>query len=624
MTEAKLPIDAVIEVSFEGGHKVGGIYTVLLSKSEQMRRNWGDNYFLIGFYWPDDARTELVPEEPPPEVVPSLKRLADRGIICHWGRWVRGSNVRLILVEAGDYIMNDVPSNKGVDKRINVLKWDLWKDYGVDSMMMGHDFNEPIGWSTACGEVIEELTQSPLLKGKRVVAQFHEWLAGGALLHLHKQKSQVGLVFTTHATILGRSIASSGRDLFRMVFEGAKKDAVVDPHEAYNYKCEGKHLMEVACAKNADAFTTVSKTTAKEAGFILGQKVDAVLPNALDFSTFGSAEKLSVSHAKNRKKVKRFLRSYFAPFYDINLLGCLIFYTCGRYEFSNKGIDIFIEALGELNKRLKKQKDANEVYAFVWVPSGIAGMKDWVLRTKVMLDRLEELVDEELENVRFELIDAITSQDMKALKKGTKVSDRFVADVTGLVGQFKREGTPPHCAFNLMYDENHDMVINHLKRAGLNNGQKDKVRVIHYPSYLTKSDQVLGLSYYEALNAGDMGVFPSRYEPWGYTPAEAAAQMALSVTTDQAGFGQFVLENTKGKKRNGIQVLAMEGKKRSDVVAQLADFMEEVALMDKDDLIELKLNGRDIAELSDWRRQVENYIAAYGLALEGSIKRVKS
>ncbi|HIE41627.1 MAG TPA: hypothetical protein EYP80_03080, partial [Candidatus Aenigmarchaeota archaeon] len=542
-----------------------------------------------------------------------FEELRLKGINIYYGRWIRGNDVRLILVDANAFMNQEIEYNGRVDRRINHIKGELWARHGVDSMLMGYDFDEAVGWSTAVGHLIEKIvSKNP---DKKIVTHFHEWLSGAGLLYFKRNKIRVATVFTTHATILGRSIAATGADLSRMIHEGLKQGKTIDIHACYQHKVEGKHLMEVACAKESDIFTTVSKTTAKEAEFIYGKKVDMVVPNALDFSKFPTVEKLSVSHAKNRLKIKKFLRTYFAPYYKINLMGCLIFFICGRYEFRNKGIDVYIKALSELNKRLKKIADSNEVYAFIWIPTAIKGPKESVMKNMVTFRRILEIIDDELEQVKFNLIDIVTSREMDNIDIRSILSERFIADCKSIGSQFKREGKPPLCAFDLLYDEDKDTIIRYLKQCGLTNAADDKVRVIFYPAYLTNADQLLGLEYYDALNGSDLGVFPSTYEPWGYTPAETAGLTTLAITTDQAGFGQFLLENTDQSKKPGIRVILRDEKSDEEVIAQLTAIMEEVTLMNKDTLVEKKISAREIAELSDWRKQIVHYINAHNAAI---------
>jgi glycogen(starch) synthase len=616
--------EILFEVSYEGGHKVGGIYTVLLSKAAQMKKIYGNNYYVIGIFNPESARINFDSTTPPPEFAKVIQELDKVGIKCYYGKWLRASNVNLILIDSTKFAEKIVPTaNNSVDKNINLLKHWLWKKYGIDSMMMGGDFNECVAWSISVGKLIERLLGTSMFKGKKIVAHFHEWLAGAGLLYLRSKNLPIGLVFTTHATFLGRCIASSGRDLSKIVSEGLKRKETIGMNEAYNFHVEGKHILEVQCTHNADIFTTVSEVTAAESAYILGRKVDVVLPNALDFSKFASVDKLSAMHQEGRWKIKRFLKAYFGPYYKINLEGARIFFICGRYEFSNKGIDIFIRALGKLNKRLKKENFTKEIFAFIWVPSSTSGPKDEVLRNMMRFHSIENYIRNSLQTIRRNMLDMVCDGTFSKEDLVKVFGSRFISDCKDLSEKFlnKSGKYPPLCAFRLTYDEATDVILNELHHVGLNNAPENKVKVVFYPTYLSATDQLLGLDYYSALNGADAGFFPSKYEPWGYTPVETSALFSLSVTTDLAGFGKFLLDNVGQTENSGIRVILRQDRSDEDAINQLTEILHEFSIVPLDKFMKLKMNARLTAEKTDWNKLIKYYIKAHNMALEKAQQR---
>ena len=79
-----------------------------------------------------------------------------------------------------------------------------------------------------------------------------------------------------------------------------------------------------------------------------------------------------------------------------------------------------------------------------------------------------------------------------------------------------------------------------------------KVKVIFVPTYLNKADGIFNKDYYELLVGMDITVFPSYYEPWGYTPLESVAFSVPTITTTLAGFGLWV---DKQREHLGVEVI---------------------------------------------------------------------
>jgi len=248
--------DILFEVAFEVCNKVGGIYAVLESKAARMVELYKGNYFAIGPYYPERAILETIKQKPPKYCEKIFSSLDKNGIKCHYVKWLVQGKPNVILVEFDNLLEN-----------VNNIKTELWKKYKIDSWETKFDFEEPIAWSTAVGMLIERLI--PCFENKNIVAHFHEWLSGAALLYL---KDKIPTVFTTHATMLGRTIAGWGEDLYKEVNDAIYNNVSLDPKRPYKYGIQAKHQMEKACAENCTVFTTTSEITAKEASYILGKR----------------------------------------------------------------------------------------------------------------------------------------------------------------------------------------------------------------------------------------------------------------------------------------------------------------------------------------------------------------
>lgn len=578
--------DNFIEVSFEVANKVGGIHQVLKSKSGKMQDYYGDSYVTVGFYDEESAREEFAPRECP-EYGDVIQNLEKEGIEVHCGVWTIPSSPRCLLLDVS-----------GMEKDVDEIKQELWEEYNVDSMEAGEDFEEPVKWSYAVGKLLEGLEKE--LEGETVV-QAHEWLSGPALF-----QTELPSVFTTHATVLGRALSNSDFDLM-----GAVDSGNVDDSMASDYGVKAKHQVEKAAAENSEVFTTVSKTTGKEAEAVLGVEPDVILSNGFNVDDFPSLEELSYQHTKKKEHVKEFLRAYFKPYYDVDLESDpRILYTSGRYEFHNKGLDVFIDALSKVN-----QQEGDNFFVFILVPSGVKQQKMEVLENMSLYQELEDSVNDLMPRIRSELLDALTS-DAEVMDEIGSVIEGRSARLESLERNFraKQDQTPPLCAFDLDYPE--DEILTALWENGLRNREEDRVKVVFYPTYLSVGDRLLSMDYNDFIVASSAGIFPSYYEPWGYTPVETAANGALSVTTDMAGFGQFLVEKTSEDERKGIRVLEREKQSDEEAAEDLAGMIEDFVSYPKTEITERKHNARKLAQLTSWDKLGENYAEAHEKALE--------
>ncbi len=587
--------DVLFEVAFEVCNKVGGIYAVLESKAARMVELYKRNYFAVGPYYPERAILETIKQKPPTYCEKIFSDLNKNGIKCHYVKWLVEGKPNVILVEFDNLLEN-----------VNDIKTELWKKYKIDSWETGFDFDEPIAWSTAVGMLIEKLI--PCFENKKIVAHFHEWLSGAALLYL---KDKIPTVFTTHATMLGRTIAGWGEDLYKEVDDAIYNNIPLDPKRAYKYGVQAKHQMEKACAENCTVFTTTSEITSKEATYILGKGHDIIVPNGLDIERFPTMEEFALLHRKYREKIKHFLSAYFNPYYKTNLWDAMIFFTAGRYEFRNKGYDIFIEALGKLNERMKKEKIKKNVFVFFFVPRGDIRENIDLMESTQLYDDMRETVDDELPWIEEMTLDLLAKGKMPKMK--VIFRKEFLEECKRKIAAFKKNGSPPFSAY--IVDED-DLIVNAFKKNKLLNKIDDKVKVIFYPSYLSTTDRLLSLNYEQAVQGSHLGVFPSYYEPWGYTPLECAANGVLAITSDFAGFGIFIKQNSDQSKKPGIMVLERDNKTNEEVVERLYEMLWNVATMTRKERVPKKAQAKDLASLADWKNLIKNYAQAHNMALE--------
>ncbi len=586
--------EKIFEVSFEVCNRVGGIYRVLESKADKMISHYDDRYTLIGPYYHEKSRGEFREEAPPAELRKIFQKLEKEGIRCHYGHWLIKGKPTTILVDFNDYFY-----------KVNDIKKGLWDNFGIDSLHAGYDFNEPVCWSYAVGKLIREIASDQ--SDVKIVAHFHEWLAGAGLLHLKETNSNVKTVFTTHATSLGRTLAFHSINFYKIIDE-------INPEEdARKYNVFSKHSIEKSCAQNADIFTTVSEITGVETEKFLGRKPDIILPNGLDIEKFLSFEDIVVKHRLQRKRLREFTAAYFFPYYTFDLENTLFYFIIGRNELRAKGIDIFIDSLGKLNKKMREENSQKTIVSFIFIPADTRGVNPSLLENIEYFRDIQESIEGTMPDIKERILYNITRGE--DLSKENLISEDYLLDIEKKLHRMQKSGDTPSVATHHL-NSLHDEIINKIKEANLLNKEEDRVKVIYYPIYLTGHDGLTNLSYEEALEGCHMGVFPSFYEPWGYTPLEAAALGVSSVTTDLAGFGRYRQGLKTKDNRPGIYILEREKKSDEDVTTDLTDFLYKFMNTSRRERVENKIEARKIASEADWESFVYNYITAHNKALE--------
>ncbi|MBU1965005.1 MAG: alpha-glucan family phosphorylase, partial [Proteobacteria bacterium] len=532
----------LFEVSWEVCNKVGGIYTVITSKLPEATKLFGERYFVLG----PDLKTNPDFEETDEECWNRVREgVAIKEIPCRFGRWKVPGRPKAILVGFG----------KKYDKE--QLLFRIWEDYGVDSIAGGWDYMEPVMFSYAASEVIETIYTSVVRpQGMRAVAQFHEWMTGAGLLGLKKRAPEIGTVFTTHATTLGRTLASHGMDIYTTM------DHISPQREATAHNITAKCSMEAASAREADCFTTVSEITASEAKNFLGRPPDLITPNGLDIENIPDLAADRTAALKSRKKLlaaaTRFLGRDFPADAKIMLIS-------GRGEFRNKGVDLFLSALGRLNQEMGPDQT---ILAFIFV--------------------LGDYTD---------LIPSLKSDDVRP-----------------------DPGNPPIASHRLRYEAS-DPILQACERLGLKNFPQNRVQVIFVPAYLNGHDGLINMTYYEALAGCDLGVFPSYYEPWGYTPLESAAYAVPTLTTDQAGFGLWA-QHAVGK-NSGIILLNRLGQPDEAIENNLHDIFSDFLRRDEADLQGMRVGARAAASQANWKDFFKHYEQAFDQAFAKSLSRAE-
>ncbi len=541
MSEKLLNPDYLFEVSWEVCNKVGGIYTVIATKSLYLKSQLGRHHILIG---PDVwMGTESNPDFIEDGHLYSgwRRQAAEEGLRLRIGRWNVPGKPTAILVDFKQFIT----------RQDDILS-ECWKRYGVDSLSGDWDYKENTLFGYVAGMVIESFCRFNLEGTEKVVAQFHEWQTGAGILYLKTKDLPVATVFTTHATVMGRCIAGNGLPLYdnMSTYDGDEM--------ARRFGVVSRHSLEKASARNADIFTTVSDITARECAQFLQRPVDIVTPNGFENSfTPSTPEEYEQKRSAARTRLIEIASAMSGePVAKDAILMCI----GGRYEYHNKGIDVFLDALGSLESEGYKGR---EIQAFIMIPGGHNGA-DRALVSKLVRGDNEHYT--------------------------TQVSH------------------------SLMYPEN-DQITRRFRELGLNNSIGGKIKVYFIPSYLNGSDGVFNMKYYDLLVGMDLALFPSYYEPWGYTPLEAVAFKVPTFTTTLAGFGLWVKDRFAGKAHPGITVSSRDDSNYPSVISDVKARILEIASLDREGRKVYMDSAEQAASIALWKNQIVYYNKAYSLAI---------
>ncbi|KNC51899.1 uncharacterized protein AMSG_12121 [Thecamonas trahens ATCC 50062] len=587
----------LFEIAWEVARKVGGIYTVLKSKSPCTVADWGDRYCLIGPYDAKSAEREFEPLDPGPlltQVIENLK--TKRGMRLEFGRWLIPGYPRVLLI---DY-------HTQWDK-INEFKAELYSSFGLPIPEGDGDpetnevvlFGFQVMWFFA-----EFCATNP---SRIVLAQFHEWMASVAVPLIRRDALPMATIFTTHATLLGRYM-SAGKTEFYSRIESIDVD-----REAGNRGIYHRHTIEKLAALKAHVFTTVSHITALEAEHLLSRKPEVILPNGLQVERFTAMHEFQNLHKLSKDKIHDFVRGHFYGYLDgIDFDNTLYLFTAGRYEYYNKGFDMFIEALARLNHRLKVSGSPMTVIAFVVTRAPVVTYNVESLKGQSLMRETRRLCDKINENINSRIFEAVSKGELIDPKDLLTQQDSVLLKQRILTLQ--RDTLPP-ITTHTMVDDASDPILNQLRSCQLFNKPDDRVKIVYHPEFLNASSALLPMDYDEFVRGCHLGVFPSAYEPWGYTPGEAALLGVPSITSNLAGFAAYMERYVDKPDEKGIFIVDRRFKAPEESMEQLVDYLYNFTLLSRRDRIMLRNATEKLSELLDWKVLSRHYEEARGMAL---------
>ena len=542
MKKERLFPDYIFESSWEVCNKVGGIYAVLSTRAKTLKEKLGDNLIFIG---PDcwGEKTSPYFEEDKNLLKDWKKKAAAEGLNIKVGRWTVPGNPVAVLVDFQPYYAQK-----------DQIYAKLWEKYQVDSLHAYGDYDEASMFSYAAALVVESYYNHYISKKKRAnktVYHANEWMTGLGALYINDCLPQVATIFTTHATSIGRSIAGNNKPLYEYL------EAYNGDQMAAELNMQSKQSIEKQTAAHVDCFTTVSEITARECAELLDKPVDVVLPNGFEDDFVPQGKEFDHKREAARKRLLDITRALTG---DEVSNDAIIISTSGRYEWRNKGIDVFIEAVNRL--RLSAHELNKEVVAFIEVPAWVNCKRD------DLAERLEKMAQGE--------------------KFDTPLDTPVIT--------------------HWLNEQQNDRALNQ---------KGEKVKLVFIPCYLTGDDGIVNLSYFDVILGNDLCVYPSYYEPWGYTPLEAVAFKVPCITTDLAGFGLWAHSECDGKSTidNGVEVIHRTDYNYNDVANDIKQTVIKYANATKNKQTRMRNNARALSQKALWTHFIEYYYDAYDFAL---------
>ena len=527
----------LFEAAWEVCNQVGGIYTVIRSKVPAARSRWGDDYVLIGPYFHNGAMAEFEPAELDDDCVgKAVQRMRDLGYNVQYGHWLVSGRPRVVLLDFFACM-----------HRIGDVKYEFFTDHAL-SVQSGDSLVDQV---LVFGHMVKEFFYHTCEanKGERtLLAHFHEWMAGTAIPGLRRLDLPIQTIFTTHATLLGRYLAMNDSQFYEHL-------PFVDwEREAANFNVDTIARLERACANSCHVFTTVSEVTARECVQLLGRRPDYILPNGLNIERFVALHEFQNLHLKYKEKIHEFVMGHFFSSYSFDLDKTIYLFTSGRFEYRNKGFDLTLEALARLNHWLKGEGSDITVIMFIVTKQPFTSINPFALQSRAVMEEIRDTCKSIQTKIGERLFYAAASQHNHQLPDlNAFVDDYWQLRLRRTLQSWKSYSLPLVVTHNLV-DDQKDEILQFVREAELVNHQYDRVKIVYHPDFIAPTNPLFGMEYGQFVRGCHLGVFPSYYEPWGYTPLECIASGVPTVTSNLSGFGDYVMNTMPNHEENGIYI----------------------------------------------------------------------
>ncbi|MCF2501781.1 glycogen synthase [Dyadobacter sp. CY107] len=588
----------LFEIAWEVCNQIGGIFTFIKSKVPTMTDTYGDNYFLIGPYIPEKAKLDFRPirdldNTPLSNAIQHIKML---GFEIHYGYWLlEEAHPKVILI-------NPVINMEA----LHAAKATLWQHHEISALESNALLDQVIGFGEVTRLLLTKLIEEIDID-QDVIAHYHEWMSATSLPELSCRQVRLATVFTTHATQLGRYLASNEPNYFSKIstFDWMQK--------AREYGIETQAKIERNVAKHANVLVTNSALTTAECETFLGRRPDSIVHSGIHRKP-GVGHEVFEKHLQNREKIDAFIKALFSPSYQLKSDKTLYFFTSGRYEFRNKGFDITLQAIARLNEVLVRRQSDIRVVLFIITKKPFYNIKPDVLEARQRFQELQKICKKISAKLGPRMYANVTgSAGHKLPDLNQLIDDELQMTWRQALANFKRKGLPPVTTHHLLEQDDITMFCD---QAGLNNKEEDRVKVIYHPDFIERAISLFSMDYLEFVRGCHLGVFPSLYEPWGNAAMETVLHGTPVVTSDISGFGRFASETAGMEGNHQIKIVKRREQSSEDAVIQLTEiFTQFVEEFEDQSYIPRATLPKPFLDTLCWSELQQRYHENYRLAL---------
>lgn len=588
----------LIESAWEVCNQVGGIYTVIRSKVPATIARW-ENYCLLGPYVHPNVSAVFDPTNdyntPVGAVIQALRK---EGFDIHYGHWLITGRPTVVLFNP-----------HSIRNQLNDIKYRIWHDHQISFDNIDPMVDDVVAFSWMAYRFIEKLAQSKN-RPPNIIAHFHEWMSGLTIPLLRQRQLKLTTVFTTHASLLGRYLAMNDSRFYHNLpyFDWLE--------QATHFNILTQVKIERAAAHGAHVFTTVSQVTGQECKHLIGREPEVILPNGLNISRFKVMHEFQNLHKQNKEKINHFVMGHFFPSYSFDLDKTLYFFTAGRYEFRNKGFDMVLESLAQLNWRLKESKSDITVVVFVITQRPFRSINARVLQTRAVMEEINQTCRAIRNQIGERLFYAsASSQSHKLPVLNDMVDDYWKLRLRRTIQSWKSTELPSVITHDLE-DDHKDEILDFIRGANLINFQHDRVKIVYHPDFISPTNPLFGMEYAQFIRGCHLGIFPSYYEPWGYTPLECLASGIPAITSNLSGFGHYCMKNIPDLEKRGIGVIDRQRDGFQQASHRLSKLLFIFSQMSRRQRISQRNRVDHHSVEFDWKNLVNHYNKAYQLALQ--------
>lgn len=593
----KLPI--LLEVAWEVCNQVGGIYTVLRSKVPAAVAKWGSRYALLGPYIRNQAMAEFEPyDDYDNPIGRAVLLMRQAGFDVYYGTWLITGKPRVVLFNLSE-----------MGGQLQKIRFDFWRAHRIP-LPEGSDLvNGVMAFGHLVTEFFKRLVTQTDTEKQPILAHFHEWMAATPIPDIKRMNLPVKIVFTTHATQLGRYLCGGDTNFYQNL------PLYNWEREARRFGVEGPASIERIAALMSDSFTTVSEVTGRECLYFLGRKPDVITPNGLNIVRYEALHEFQVMHKEYKDKINQFVIGHFFHNYKFDLNETIYFFTSGRFEYVNKGYDLTLEAISRLNYLMQRYGVNKTVIMFIVTRQPYSTINPVALQSRALLEEIRQTciaIQQQLGERMF--LEVAAGSNPKLPSLNDFVDEYWRLRLRRSVQAWKTNQLPIVVTHNLL-DDNNDPIIQFIRKSSLYNKPEDRVKVVYHPDFITSTSPLFGMDYTQFVRGCHLGVFPSYYEPWGYTPLESIASGVPAVTSDLAGFGDYVIKNIEDYANKGIYVVRRQNKRFDDAANDLAFKMFTFVQKSRRERIHQRNLAETLSADFDWSNLYRYYEQAYNSAI---------